>query len=874
MASPPAKRQRKILLSSDNEDSLTGGAGTTRPHTRTANKSSKSSAKPKSKTKKPASHSSPASSPSKRKRNSDASKSTKKAESLHSFFQPATEEQRWGNGTVGKEESPEEIEDAIEDDSSDEGSGAKHNVTSRKSLPLDRRKAGVISAKDGLKTSQSRHLPNSSQKFVKSDRDRESPSFSPYAPTSGKSQSDHAPWAERFRPENLEELAVHKKKVSDVHHWLADALDGRIKQKALILKGPAGSGKSTVISLLAKTLHCSITEWKNPGFFEIGTQNTTTAQFDDFLNRRGLFSGLEIGEEQLHESEAPDREHGRRILMIEEFPTALSRSSGVLQGFRTVLMQYLTSTFPANQFGLHGKNVSKVYPPIIIIVSEALLTSSISASDTFTAHKMLGPDILNHPAVATIEFNPVAPSFVTKALELIIKKEARCSKRKRTPGPAVIKKLSELGDVRSAVNSLEFLCVRGDQNSNWSGRVAAKPKKSEKEGTALTDLERQSLGLVIQREATLGMFHAVGKVVYNKRDDPKLSSVSEKTSPAQPPEHLKQHKRLRIPQTSVDELITETGTDIGTFISTLHENYALSCNGPHFIDHFADCADILSASDILASAGKRGAGASSNRHTAGYGYLGNSTVDSLRQAELSFHVAVQGLLFALPSPVNRARSSSARRGDAFKMFYPTSLKIWKLTEEVAGLVARWLAKISATAAPSVEDTILRPNTSSATEDGVASWKSWSRGAFDKPVHEHEDSEEEMSPRISVSRDDLLLERLPYMKLISSKNCGQRERKDLERIVKFTGAGIQQGAGEEEEEEVEEGGSATMGTSSAPANELAVEERSPRKQGRWKDAAVTVPRLEEDKGSHGNDGDGKSSNLGMGKLYLSDDDIED
>lgn len=40
-------------------------------------------------------------------------------------------------------------------------------------------------------------------------------------------EPDRRPWAQRFAPANLGELAVHKKKVSDVQHWLEDAFAGR-----------------------------------------------------------------------------------------------------------------------------------------------------------------------------------------------------------------------------------------------------------------------------------------------------------------------------------------------------------------------------------------------------------------------------------------------------------------------------------------------------------------------------------------------------------------------------------------------------------------------------------------------------------------------
>ena len=121
--------------------------------------------------------------------------------------------------------------------------------------------------------------------------------------------------------------------------------------------------------------------------------------------------------------------------------------------------------------------------------------------------------------MGVIEFNAIAPTLLAKGLELIVQKESRKSGRRKTPGPLVLKRLGEIGDVRSAIGSLEFLCLRGDVDGDWGAKVTfSKAKKGSKE-TSLTKMEEDSLELITRREATLGIFHAVGKVVYNKRED-------------------------------------------------------------------------------------------------------------------------------------------------------------------------------------------------------------------------------------------------------------------------------------------------------------------------------------------------------------------
>ena len=64
-----------------------------------------------------------------------------------------------------------------------------------------------------------------------------------------------------------------------------------------------------------------------------------------------------------------------------------------------------------------------------------------------------------------------------------------------------------------------------------------------------------------------------------------------------------------------------------------------------------------------------------------------------KEDELAFQVAVRGILFALLDPVKRravpgqgGRGRGGGGGDAFKMFYPTSLKLWRQKEEIGSLV--------------------------------------------------------------------------------------------------------------------------------------------------------------------------------------------
>jgi cell cycle checkpoint protein len=578
---------------------------------------------------------------------------------------------------------------------------------------------------------------------------------------------------------------------------------------------------------------------------------SVASQFDDFVNRSSNFGSLAFDASNSRPADVASgrrSEPSSRVLVVEEFPTSMTRSSSALEGFRSVISRYLAASPPGSKPSFRPRgSVLDTRPPLVLIISESLLTSATASADSFTAHRLLGPDITNHPLVTVMEFNTVAPTFIAKALDLVIKKEARDSQRRRIPGPAVMKKLSEMGDIRSAVNALEFLCARSADNDDWSGRVAAKMKKSYKDGAVLTAMEKSSLELVTQREATLGMFHAVGKVVYNKREEPQMADPTV-GRPPKPPDHLEHMHKPKTPQVNVDDLMNETGTDIPTFVSTLHENYILSCNGLSFLGSFENCIDALSDSDILSPEGGsmtrigygRGSGLS---HAGG--------IDMLRQNEITFHVAVRGLLFGLPYPVNRAAYPGGRKGDAFKMFYPASLRLWKPMEETGSLITTLM-----------DQTMFASPTGAArgrdSGNNVASWKQKN----DTFGATSEDENSSTASRILASKTDMLYDRLPY--LSKFHNVEGLDMQKVKHVTQFRGTRLP------EEEEEYEGYELETAIDLSAANETTDgPTASPKKRGRImtitpsKVNSAGVPLKK-----------GLNNDVQLEKLYISDDDIQD
>jgi cell cycle checkpoint protein len=704
-------------------------------------------------------------------------------------------------------------------------------------------------------------LVSSSQKFLRK----------PMMKFDTQKEEDMRPWAERFAPVNLEELAVHKKKVADVRGWLESVMDGQVRQRLLVLKGAAGTGKTTAVQLLAKAMDCEILEWRNPVGSVASSDGSVSmaAQFEEFIGRGGRFGQLDIFSEALPASSNLDTkplDRRKSWILVEEFPNTFTRSSTALQSFRSSVLQYLASNTPSLSMMYNKSTTKGPVTPLIMVISETLLTTSTASADSFTAHRLLGPEILQHPGVTVIEFNAIAPTLLAKALELVVVKESRKSGRRRTPGPMVLKRLGEIGDIRSAIGSLEFLCVRGDDGGDWGGKVSfGKGKKSAKDSIPMTKMEQESLELVTRREASLGIFHAVGKVVYNKRDDIQPVS-SDENSAENLPSYLSNKARPRKSQVSVDELIDETGTDTQTFVAALHENYILSCdaspgnNDFSDMDHVNGCIDALSDSDLVCPSWDGSFNFPSFR--------GGSSGDILRQDELCFQIAVRGILFSLPYPVKRRAPAAGglragRGGDAFKMFYPTSLKLWRMKEEIESTIDLWLTKLM-----KGEDYIGGGITAGAAAfaklkpGSVETWRS-SRDLGNATETKNPAQDDDTSPLLGIgtsAKKEMLIERLPYMALIAkARRVGGTSAaiRDMEKVTTFTGIG---GPSEDVTDEGEDGLATEEWATDKP-----IEGESPRKK------AASNNRWKRRNGQSGN---GLDPRFAEQKLVLSDDDIED
>ncbi|KAL8720683.1 MAG: hypothetical protein Q9225_002512 [Loekoesia sp. 1 TL-2023] len=875
MGPPPTKRRKKIVVSSSEDEEIEGSSfkrGSDPPGVQASSNASDgqnrnhSSAKvlptrvrSNHKTAINASkgfttESNPPSSPTKLRSKPNNVRRESRPTSLDAYFS-AGSTSRLAGQSVGQTSKPGtsiEEEDFIEDDSFDD---ELRRLSEPHKTGQGRDRETPAPFQSLVEKAGASKLPLGSQIFRKARNDVRKVEKDHKA--SGSGQDDTRPWADRYGPTSIEELAVHKKKVADVREWLEGVCSGLSTKSLLILKGAAGVGKTTTVSTIARALDLDIIEWKNPMVSDFASENylSTSARFEDFLGRGGKFASLQIaGAENADTSHNSPIQRGtaaqKKIILVEEFPTISTSNTTALQLFRTSILRYLARN-PAYINGSASKTEDDrdAAMPLVMIVTESQLNSFTSSNDNFTAHRLFGADILSHPNTDMIEFNSIAPTYITKALNLVIQKEARDSGRRRVPGSLVLKRLSEVGDVRSAIGSLEFLCLKSQDGEDWGGTVASKGKKGAKSAAALTNMEKGSLELATQREASLGLFHAVGKVVYNKREGP--GEVNPPVDPpTQPPDHLPQHVRLKPPDVSVDDLVNETGTDTPTFVAALHENYVLSCSGNDFTDTLNACIEYLSDTDVLVS--ERG-----GRHRGNVTFKGVTT-DSLRQDEIAFQVAVRGLLFSLPFPVKRGGpppGTAGRvggKGDAFKMFYPASMRLGRQMQEIEEMIEWWIRRQRDSTTLTAFSIDLYGG--DGNRDEVASW-----AQRRTPEQSARNQLGGIGACIIPSKDAVVLETLPYAALIERHRPSPIFTEELDRITRVTGE--VQPAIEGIPDELETEGSANKRKT----------QRLPAKAKPYLNGIQ--PRAGGSQAS-GASGSSMAVEQAVGHLYLSDDDIED
>ncbi|XP_013783229.1 cell cycle checkpoint protein RAD17-like [Limulus polyphemus] len=369
-------------------------------------------------------------------------------------------------------------------------------------------------------------------------------------------------WIELFAPQAKEDLAVNKKKVEQIETWLIDSLS-RCKNflttikcaPIALLTGPAGCGKTASIKVLAKVLDLDMKEWVNPvdnssGLFDDGFSNnrllvsatTQKEQFVDFILRANKYSSLFV------------KSTSGRLIVVEDFPNVFLREPEV---FHNVLQLYSKT----------GRC------PAVFIVSESGSGSSIE-------HHLFPKSLLAELDIMQVSFNPIAPTSLTKAVSRI------CGIAKVTLSKSENESLvaASNGDVRHLINLIQFF-VKPGSTSRISKECKSNSFAGQKRKKNMVESSSSILG---ERDHSLFLFHALGKILYCKRD-------SGKEPEGQLPIHLKDKERMVL-LSNAEAVFSRTAVTADTFTLFLHHNYLSFVNSAYITEK---CCTSFSDANII-----------------------------------------------------------------------------------------------------------------------------------------------------------------------------------------------------------------------------------------------------------------------------------
>ncbi|KAI5079280.1 hypothetical protein GOP47_0004759 [Adiantum capillus-veneris] len=389
---------------------------------------------------------------------------------------------------------------------------------------------------------------------------------------------DLQPWTDKYSPREISDLVVHAKKVADVREWMVTTLKTTGKPhdggNVLLLSGPTGAGKTAVVHVLVNQFQeVELCEWDPPvptlwkEHLHVNADIpyiSKVDQFIDFLSKVKKYSGLPLVRKLTNEgNRSPLLKSGltrmHKVLLIDDLPVVHGRE----------LLNKLCHC-------LRNFALSVQFPTIVI-------ATDFSEEEHGQGTSFLTVDVaeaLESGGAKKVLFNPITANAVKKVLNKIVLAE-NCSISSES-----VSFIAEScgGDIRHAINCLQFLCVgfnsvSGTWDPGGKNILYETPKRRRglRNGTrnkskrfikcaASASDHTSSIGC---RDGSLSLFHALGKVLHNKRltENDKDSGKSNISFILK--DELQRHPlNMEAPEL----LISQAHVDAASFLYFLHEN--------------------------------------------------------------------------------------------------------------------------------------------------------------------------------------------------------------------------------------------------------------------------------------------------------------
>ncbi|XP_042483455.1 cell cycle checkpoint protein RAD17 isoform X2 [Macadamia integrifolia] len=416
-------------------------------------------------------------------------------------------------------------------------------------------------------------------------------------------------WVDKYKPCSLGELAVHRKKIEEVKTWLEEHLKmpkENFHTHALLITGQAGVGKSATVHVIASHLGVTLCEWNTPTptLWQEHLHNANSGiqymskldEFQSFVERIRKYPLLPLASTE--GSKKPV------ILLVDDLPLTNGRVAyGRLSNCLHVLAR-------------------STHIPTVILITE------YGKADTSDPTKLYWEELkssLESAGASKVSFNPVTANSIKKMLSRICKEEQCTMTDEQIDQIAK----SSGGDIRHAITSLQYFCLRPNQLLSLpSYTLSTSQSKENSEELSLLD-DRCSLPL--GRDETLSLFHALGKFLHNKREIVSGADLGEDIF------HLKEKfARLPLKMEAPEKILDQAHGKARPIADFLHENVLDFINDQAVDDAWAVSSYLSDADCLLAT----------SLHQFTWSQMMKYERESIGQ-EVAASVAARGVLFVI-----------------------------------------------------------------------------------------------------------------------------------------------------------------------------------------------------------------------------------
>lgn len=282
-------------------------------------------------------------------------------------------------------------------------------------------------------------------------------------------------WSIKYIPQTTSELTIHPKKIKDLRSKLHDIIYKKTNKRVLIVNGPSGCGKNICVKLLCD----EIMKEKNEKSRDLSLGNDRLDNLIEFSYLTNSDNSVEYFSHFLDECKMLTGAN-EKCVIIKELPNIYHKQTHI--NFQNSVLKWIETSMDVD------------LPPLIICVTEYDIenehrSSFFNIENTFKVETVFGNKIMGYENVAweRVTFNPVAKTYMKKAIMNIINKEEI---QRDAEFNSKIDDICQLGDLRNGINVLEYY---------------------EKFFRGIPGNE------ILSKESGLDLFHSIGKLIYGSK---------------------------------------------------------------------------------------------------------------------------------------------------------------------------------------------------------------------------------------------------------------------------------------------------------------------------------------------------------------------